>query len=78
MVSIVKTVLVGLGNVNQRLLKILIDKKDEIAQKHNLSFKIVGVVDSSGIAVRTRGFDYQDLINLKFNKIGRASCRERV
>lgn len=68
MVSIVKTVLVGLGNVNQRLLKILIDKKDEIAQKHNLSFKIVGVVDSSGIAVRTRGFDYQDLINLKFNK----------
>lgn len=68
MIKKVRTVLVGLGNVNQRLLKILIDKEKEIATKHDLQFIIVGVIDSSGMAVNEKGFGYEELVNLKFNK----------
>jgi len=68
MAEVVKTVLVGLGNVNLGLLKILIDKKEEIADRYNIKFKIVGVVDSSGMATSEKGFAYEDLINLKYNK----------
>lgn len=68
MVRKVCTVLMGLGNVNLGLLKILIDKKSDIAKKFNLEFKIVGIADSTGIAVRSKGFGYQELLNLKFNK----------
>jgi homoserine dehydrogenase len=68
MAEVVKTVLVGLGNVNLGLLKILIDKKEAIAEQYNTRFKIVGVVDSSGMAISEKGFAYEDLINLKHNK----------
>lgn len=64
----VRTVLVGLGNVNLGLLKILVDKEKEIAEKLGLQFKIVGIVDSSGMAAREKGFGYEELLNLKFNK----------
>ena len=64
----VRTVLVGLGNVNQGLLKILNDKEKEIEEKYDLQFKIVGAIDSSGMAVNEKGFGYEELVNLKFNK----------
>ncbi|MEQ8302859.1 MAG: hypothetical protein RIB47_05665 [Cyclobacteriaceae bacterium] len=68
MIKSVRVVLVGLGNVNQGLLKILHEKEKEIAEKYKLHFKIVAVADSTGLAVRTRGFDYEVLINHKHNK----------
>lgn len=64
----VRIVLVGLGNVNLGLIKILIDKKEAIAEQYNTRFNIVGVVDSSGMAVSEIGFAYEDLVNLKYNK----------
>ncbi len=68
MVRKVRTVLLGLGNVNLSLLKILSGRESEIARKYKLEFKIVGIADSSGIAVRSKGFGYQEILNLKFNK----------
>lgn len=68
MVRQIRTVLVGLGNVNLGLLKILEEKREEIADRHNLHFKIVGIVDSTGMAIRQSGFTYKELINLKYNK----------
>ncbi len=68
MAEVVKTVLVGLGNVNLGLINILIDKKEDIVNQYNIRFKIVGIVDSSGMAISEKGFAYEDLINLKHNK----------
>lgn len=68
MVRQIRTVLVGLGNVNLGLLQILQDKEKEIANKHNLHFKIVGIVDSTGLAIRSGGFKYKEIINFKYNK----------
>lgn len=68
MPRIIRTVLVGLGNVNLGLIRILEEKEKEITKLHNIQFKIVGIVDSSGMAVRPGGFGYKELLNLKFNK----------
>lgn len=68
MATNVRTILFGLGNVNLGLLNILLRKEKEILKRYDLEFQIVGVVDSSGMAVREKGFSYEELINLKFNK----------
>ena len=60
----VRLVLIGLGNVNIGLLKILAAKKIEIA-KEGIELLIVGVADSSGIAVKNDGYFYEELVNLK-------------
>ncbi len=64
----VKTVLIGLGTVNIGFLKILINKKKELEDKHDIEFVIVGVADSTGIAVNNSGFKFQQLIDLKAKK----------
>ncbi len=64
----IRTIIVGLGNVNKGLLSILIEKEEEIKKKYQLQFVIVGVADSSGIAVRAKGFGYKEILNLKYNK----------
>ena len=63
----VKTALIGLGHVNRSLLRILLDKEKIIAREHGLHFRIVGVSDSSGIAVAESGFGYDMLLNLKLS-----------
>lgn len=60
-----KTVLVGLGTVNIGLLKILMEKEDEVAKRHNLELIVVAVADSSGIAVNTGGYSYHEIVELK-------------
>lgn len=65
MIRTVKTALIGLGNVNSSLLKILIDKNKRIAEAYHLHFEMVAVADSSGLAVLDSGFDYQMLLDLK-------------
>jgi len=61
----IRTVLVGLGTVNLGLLNILIEKKDLILQNHNLEVCIVGVADSSGMAIKDEGYSYTEIIQLK-------------
>ena len=47
----------GLGNINRSLLKILERKEEQLKRSFGLEFRIVGVADSSGSAVTSRGFD---------------------
>jgi homoserine dehydrogenase len=62
----IKTVLIGLGTVNIGLLKILQEKEADMAN-YGLSLNIVGVADSSGIAINKNGFDHALLMALKAN-----------
>ena len=55
----IKTVLFGLGTVNLGLLRILKAKSNQITNTHGLSFIVVGVADSSGVAVNANGFEYE-------------------
>jgi homoserine dehydrogenase len=64
----INTILFGLGTVNIGLLKILASKRNELRKKYDLEFKITGVADSSGVAINSSGFDYDELINLKKSK----------
>ncbi|CAN5399932.1 homoserine dehydrogenase [soil metagenome] len=61
----IRTILIGLGTVNVGVLNILHVKRSEILKKYNLEFVIVGLADSSGIAIDVKGFDYQLLIDHK-------------
>ena len=61
----IKTVLIGLGTVNIGFLKIIINKNKELENKHDIEFVIVGVADSTGIAINTNGFNHQNLVDLK-------------
>ncbi len=61
----VKTVLIGLGTVNIGFLKILINKKNDLDEKYSIEFVIVGVADSTGIAINIDGFPHQNLVDLK-------------
>jgi homoserine dehydrogenase len=64
----VKTALLGLGNVNIGLLKILQNKRMQLMQQYGLEFIITAVSDSTGIAVNSGGFSHDELINLKAAK----------
>jgi len=64
----IKTALLGLGNVNIGLLKILQNKRTQLIQQYELEFIITAVSDSTGIAVNSTGFSYDELISLKATK----------
>ncbi len=64
----IRTILIGLGTVNRGVLDILINQKQKMHNAHGLELIIVGVADSSGVAVNAAGFDYQELIQLKNQK----------
>lgn len=61
----IRTVLVGLGTVNIGVLKILTEKKEDILKNHDSEFIIVGIADSSGVAINKKGYGYEQLISLK-------------
>ena len=80
--------LVGLGNVGQRVLQLLIEKEAHIKARYDLAFKLVGVADSSGAAIahnhagerpvfglaaRSDGLDPQEILKLKQAKQGIAT-----
>ncbi len=64
----VRTALLGLGNVNIGLLRILIQKRELLHEQYGLEFLITGVADSSGIAVQPEGFNQEELVELKARK----------
>lgn len=53
----IDTFLIGLGNVNRNFLRILEMKHATLAQHYGLTFRIVAVADSSGVAINPDGFD---------------------
>jgi len=58
-------VLVGLGNVGRRFLRLLIERDDTLREKYGLAFSVHCVVDSSGVAVSDDGFDLARLLEHK-------------
>ena len=53
----IKTALMGLGNVNQNLLKIFQMKATRLREQYDVAFKVIAVADSSGVALDETGFD---------------------
>jgi homoserine dehydrogenase len=64
----IRTILIGLGNVNLGLLNMLSARRSSILERYDLAFTIVGVADSTGFAARAAGFSYEQLIELKAAK----------
>lgn len=61
----VQIVLIGLGTVNIGLLRIILEKRSALQSKYEVDFIIVGVADSSGVAINEAGFGIEELIELK-------------
>ncbi|MCB0044291.1 MAG: homoserine dehydrogenase [Caldilineaceae bacterium] len=53
----VRLALIGLGNVGRNFLKILEIKEERLREQYGLTFSVVCVADSSGVAVDAAGFD---------------------
>ncbi len=64
----IRTVLIGLGNVNLGLLKILQSRQDSIRDQYHLKFVVVGIADSSGVAVNPAGWLPAEVLELKNQK----------
>jgi len=62
--KLIRTVLIGMGTVNRGWLSILQDRREALAAL-GYQFLIVGVADSSGVAVKQEGFSIENLISLK-------------
>src|SRR5712692_292598 len=87
MAQTISLALVGLGNVGQRVMQLLLMKEAHIKQRYDLAFKIVGVADSSGAAVaregdarsvfsipsKSDGLDLRELLRVKEAKRGVAT-----
>ena len=56
MSTIVKTALIGAGNVGQNFLRILEKKADVLRDQYDITFDITCVADSSGVAISESGF----------------------
>jgi homoserine dehydrogenase len=54
--KIIDAFLIGLGNVNRSFLRILEMKRTTLAQRYGLTFRVIAVADSSGVAVNSDGF----------------------
>ncbi|MEZ4658365.1 MAG: homoserine dehydrogenase [Caldilineaceae bacterium] len=61
----IDTMLVGLGNVNRNFLKILEMKGARLRSQYDLTFRIVCVADSSGVAINQEGFEPTELRQFK-------------
>lgn len=55
----------GMGSVNKTLSGILEEKRKVLAEKYGVRFNIVMISDSSGIAVKTDGFDMDKVVTHK-------------
>jgi len=69
-------VLVGLGNVGRRFLRLLIERDDTLREKYGLVFSVHCVVDSSGVAVSDDGFDLPGLLEHKVCGLKLCELRE--
>lgn len=61
----IRTLLIGLGTVNIGWLKILQQKQKALQEDYQVDFAVVGVADSSGVAVNDAGWSTEEIIALK-------------
>ena len=62
--GLVRIAVIGFGNVGRGLVKTIALKNDELARKLNIAVKVVGVVDSKGMALKKDGFTDIELLKL--------------
>jgi homoserine dehydrogenase len=60
----VRIAVIGFGNVGRGLVKTIALKNDELARRLNIAVKVVGVVDSKGMALKKDGFTDIELLKL--------------
>ncbi len=65
MTKLIRTALIGLGNVNRNFLKLLEMKAERLHTEYGLEFRVTCVADSSGVAVNPAGFDAAQLRQFK-------------
>jgi len=61
----VKLVLIGVGNIGRRFLEILACKQETLRARYGLELLLVGVADTSGVALAADGLDPLRVIQLK-------------
>ncbi|MGD2205792.1 MAG: homoserine dehydrogenase [Anaerolineae bacterium] len=61
----VQLLLMGVGNVGRRFLTLLLRKRDTLRERLGLELVVVGVADTSGVALCPGGLDPQEIVNLK-------------
>jgi homoserine dehydrogenase len=61
----VRLLLVGVGNVGRRFLELLVRKRDTLRDRLGLELVVVGVADTSGMAICASGIDPEQLVELK-------------
>ena len=61
----IRLLLIGAGNVGRRFLQLLVQKREGLQTHLVLTFTLVGVADSAGIAVDAAGLDLEKVIALK-------------
>ena len=63
----VRIVVAGVGNLGRRFLGLIAAKESLLASRYNLAIRVVGVADSTGIAIASSGdgFDLDAIVRLK-------------
>ncbi len=61
----IRLLLVGVGNIGRRVLELLLQKGPALRDRLGLAFTLVGVADSSGVAVQPAGLDPAEVLRLK-------------
>ena len=69
----VRLLLIGVGNIGRRFVELLIHKQDTLRDRLGLELTLIGVADTSGIAVCPTGLDPQRIVRLKAEKWGVAA-----
>ncbi len=64
-VVIVNLALLGCGTVGLKFLELIQEKKTDLKRRYNLELSIVGVADSTGVAIDEAGLDIDQLIEVK-------------
>ncbi len=63
--KISRFVLVGVGNIGQRFLRIISQKQEPLRTRYGLELLMVAAVDSSGAALNDSGLDIGEVLKLK-------------
>lgn len=61
----VDIVLVGVGNLGRRLIKLLADKAVYLKTRYGIAFRLIGVADSRGVAHDPAGLDPEIVVRIK-------------
>jgi homoserine dehydrogenase len=60
-----RLLLIGVGNVGRRFLELLVRKRDTLRDRLGLELILVGVADTSGVAVCSTGLDPRQVVQFK-------------